>query len=112
MTTKTEQQTGPGNAPDVKYTLDDVGCYVDGARGIYAIDAIVEIAESHGWQGTNETRKLKGSLSDFEFAGEIEDHADSFMNSDYGVEGTYWGRNENGDWGLWEIDDYSQHSAN
>ena len=29
------------------YTLDNVGCYVDGARGIYAIDRIVEIAEKH-----------------------------------------------------------------
>jgi hypothetical protein len=34
-----------------KYGIADIGCYVDGARGIYAGEAVQEIAASHafGW---------------------------------------------------------------
>ena len=29
-----------------------VGCWVDGVRGIYAGDAVHQIAQEYGWQGT------------------------------------------------------------
>lgn len=84
----------------VKYTLADIGCYVDSNRGRYAIDAIAGIAASHGFDDLPET----GLVSDSEFANEVEDNIDSFMNERYGVEGAYWGRSEQGDWGLWMSD--------
>jgi hypothetical protein len=85
------------------YTLADVGCYVDGARGIYAVDAIVQFAVGHGMGEPSEYHSVK-SLADCEFADEVEDDTDDYMNDQYGVEGAYWGRNENSDWGLWEIE--------
>jgi hypothetical protein len=85
-----------------KYTLEDVGCYVDGARGIHAINKIGSIAKEHGFQTGWDDLPL--CLSDYEFAGELEDEIDQFMDADYGVEGAYWGRNDQGDWGLWTLE--------
>jgi hypothetical protein len=79
----------------VKYSLDDCGCYVDGARGIYALRSICEFATSHG---------ATVSAWDAEFAHEAEDECDNYMNEHYGVEGACWGRSEAGDWGLWEVE--------
>ena len=98
------------------YTLADVGCYVDGARGIYAIDRIVEIAEEHGMDvarcGDTDCKHCAGgddddsddSWSTCEWAGDIEDYIDDYMNESYPVDGAYWGRSEAGDWGLWDYD--------
>ena len=92
---------------DTTYTLDDCGCYVDGARGIYAIDMIVDFAESHGFElgDDDPMNPLPESLSDCEWSSEIEDDVDSFMNETFNVDGAYWGRNEQGDWGLWTIEE-------
>lgn len=103
-----------------KYTIEDCGCYVDGARGIYAIDEIVSIAESHGgrvhdcdMQGHDHGETcFESRFAGCEFAGDVEYGCDDYMNTHFGVDGAYWGRNENGDWGLWEIDDYEQHKFN
>lgn len=114
----------------VEYTLEDVGCYVDGSRGIYAVDAIVKFAESHGFEcdlnnGRNEEGKVvclscdvaHKLVSNCEFSNEIEDNATAFMNENYPVSEwidtsqgddeanlvkvkAYWCRNEQGDWGL------------
>jgi len=83
------------------------GCYVDSARGIYAVDAIVEFVESLGFdvQDDDPTNPLPESLSDCEWASEIEDQADEYMNAFFPLDGHYWGRNENGDWGLWAFDE-------
>jgi hypothetical protein len=95
------------------YTLDDCGCYVDGSHGIYAVDTIIAFAESHGFKydlndkfdndrayctGCNVTHALP---SECEFSNEIEDEATDYMNDTFPVEGAYWGRSEQGDWGLW-----------
>ena len=86
----------------------ETGCYVDSARGVYAIDAILHFAEAHGFVlGTDGEPELavmagKGSISRYEFANEIEDDIDNFMNDTWGLDNACWGRNENGDWGLWE----------
>jgi hypothetical protein len=100
------------------YTLGDVGCYVDGSRGIYAVDRIVEITEEHGMETPDNCSdgdcarcahgcKTAGDGTHSEWAlcfwtGEIEDDCDNYMNDHYPVEGAYWGRSEQGDWGLWE----------
>lgn len=78
-----------------KYTLADVGCYVDGARGIYAIDAIAKIAESHG--ATIEDGI--GSDNFYDYADQIENEIDDYMNAEFSVEGATWGRSEQGDIG-------------
>lgn len=95
-----------------KYTLEDVGCYVDGSRGIHAIDRIVEIAEEHGMTGLictcagcDDRNNGKGEWHQCEWIGEIEDDCDNYMNDHYPVEGAYWGRSEQGDWGLWESEE-------
>jgi hypothetical protein len=84
-----------------KYTLKDCGCYVDSARGCYAIDAINNFAQAHGYQLPADTLGML-PLSDYEFANEIEDEIDDYMNTNFAVDGASWGRNENSDWGLWE----------
>jgi hypothetical protein len=95
---------------DITYTLQDVGCYVDGARGIYAIDAIVEFAESHGFTHDVEQTPT-GMPGDFltysrdEFVGELEDEVDEYMNEHYPADGAYWGRSEQSDWGLWPTEE-------
>ncbi len=89
-----------------RYSPKDAGCYVDGARGIYATDAIVEFAETHGFDlhDDDPANPLPESLADYEFADELEDEATDYMNEKHAVANHSWGRNENGDWGLWAND--------
>lgn len=89
-----------------KYTLDDVGCYVDGAQGIHAIDTIVCIAEDHGMP-TPEPCNCGDHPNEYagcEYVGELEDECDDYMATAHHVVGAYWGRSEQGDWGLWPAD--------
>lgn len=90
-----------------QYDASDAGCYVDGSRGVYAIDMIVEIAEAHGFVTAigPDCQHEEGSLSECEFAAEIEDEATEYMNERWGVDDHYWGRSEQGDWGLWPTKD-------
>ncbi len=93
-----------------QYNLDDCGCYVDCARGIYAIDKIVSFAESHGMPSPevpehNQTTVFQSRFASYEFSSEIEDEATDYMNDKYAVDGAYWGRSEQGDWGLFQTED-------
>jgi len=88
----------------VRYTLKDVGCYVDSARGIHSGEAIQGIAADHGWKG----ERLD---SNSEFYDEAEDEATAYMNDRFPVEGAYWGRNENADWGLWTVEENPHDTA-
>lgn len=81
------------------------GCYVDGSRGIYAIDAIVSFAKGLGFVPDEDNGPYPDSLADYEWANEVEDETDEYLNHQYRVAGHSWGRNENGDWGLWADDD-------
>ena len=97
---------------DTRYTLADTGCYVDGAKGIYVIDDVLGIAIAHGMADPGSCACFEHPENDFlphwnrcEFASEIEDECDDFMNARYSVDGAYWGRNDNGDWGLWDTGD-------
>jgi hypothetical protein len=98
----------PNNPPAAfdSWTFEP-GCYVDAARGIYAIDYIVSRAEAFGFVPSNcDCEYCKGPDSDgyagCEFTGEVEDEVDQFMNNRFSIDGHHWGRNENGDWGLWQ----------
>jgi len=93
-----------------RYTLVDIGCYVDEACGLYSIDAIVTFARNHGAvivscedDHVHEDTALASEFAGCEFSNEVEDEANEYMNNTYPVEGAYWCRNENGDWGLWPI---------
>ena len=96
------------------YTLEDVGCYVDGARGIYMVDAIVELAEAHGMETPKDCtddlcmrcqRKKRAEWVHCQSYPEVEEYCDDHMNTHHAVEGASWGRNDNGDWGLWPDND-------
>jgi len=86
------------------YALKDVGSYVDSSRGIYVGERVQEIAAAHGWR----EERLS---SDSEFYHEAEDAATEYMNREQAVKGAYWGRNDNGDWGLWTVDENPRDTA-
>ena len=91
------------------YTIRDCGCYCDSARGRYAIDKIVSFSEAHGFKHDAVTTPTGSpgdfsTYADYEYVDELENECDNCMNEHYGVDGAYWGRNENGDWGLWETE--------
>ena len=89
------------------YTAADAGCWFDGSRGIHLIDAVVNMAvEAHKMPYPKcECDHGAYTFSECEFMGEIEDECDEFMNEHFSVDGHYWGRSEQGDWGLWECDE-------
>lgn len=95
------------------YTRDDCGCYVDGVRGIYMIDEIASFARAHGMTIDHDPSDHEhvetcdeSEFAGCEFAGEIEDEINDYMNAHFCPDGCYWGRSDRGDWGLWECEDY------
>ena len=82
----------------IKYTLKDVGCYLDSSRGVYIGEEVQQFAKDHGWQDTPVS-------IDFEFYFDAWDEAEDYLNSSFPVDGASWGSNENGDWGLWKDKD-------
>ncbi len=95
------------------YSLADCGCYVDGAKGIYVTDDVVAFARDHGAEivhdddgnCVHDETCFKSEFGGCEFSGEYEDEANEYMEATYGVDGASWGRNEQGDWGLWAHED-------
>lgn len=83
-----------------KYTLKDIGCYVDGCNGIYVGNKIQHIALSHGWKG----EPALDVYRDYENYDEATEEAIDFMNKSFGVDGAFWGWND-GDFGLYLIDE-------
>lgn len=98
------------------------GCYVDAARGRYVFDGIVQIvlplAQADGKLkelrdevdrvfGANEVQRLKAVFGDDvdELRDLVEDVLTEYMESEHHREGYWWGRSEEGDWGLWEVQD-------
>ncbi len=110
-------KTGTTN-PRHKYVA---GCYVDEARGVYMVDTIVEVAQQHGMSEPepctddvcprcHDGDKTAGDGSHSEWAHcvnypEVESECDTYMNEHHAVEGHYWGRSDQGDWGLWEVEE-------
>ena len=74
------------------YTPTHAGCYVDGVSGTQ----VLLIATRHGWSGERET-------PDSDYYDDAIEEATDFMNSNYPVEGCWWGWCD-GDWGLWPDD--------
>jgi hypothetical protein len=91
-----EQKGGQTMSGKRHYHLENCGCYADGARGIYTIERIINFALSHGFNAD----LVDNSVDGYDHS-ELEDEVDNYMNEYYMVHGAFWGRNENGDWGLW-----------
>ena len=94
------------------FTKEDVGCYGDSSRGRYLVDRVVELAEDHAGfdpfpaeAEEHDPRDFPGgSLADYEYSDELWDDAVEHLQA-VTEDGVYWGTNENGDFGLWEVEE-------
>jgi len=81
----------------------DVGEYFGSQRGIFQGEAVIALAVQNGF------KVLPISVDDMKAAGPYHmglwDDAENFMNNTYPKDGYFWGNNENGDWGLWPLED-------
>ena len=80
-----------------RFTTADIGCYFDGARGVYIGEAIQDIAESLGWDG----ERLG---PDQEWYHDATTEAEDFLNT-LTDDDVAFGPSEQGDWGLWHLCD-------
>ena len=98
----------------------ELGCYVDGVHGIYMWKRIYTIAKDYGFEyectipqiealiDKEERGELTSDMSG-QIAHDLENLIDDYLNEKMAVDKAYWGRNENGDWGVWServIGDY------
>jgi hypothetical protein len=79
-----------------RFTTADIGCYFDGARGIYIGEAIQEMAQAHGWSFVGWVGPEFGHYH--EATAEAEDYLNTLTADDVS-----FGSNESGDWGLWHL---------
>jgi hypothetical protein len=87
------------------------GCYGDSARGIYLGEHVQAIAESEGWKGPaipchhDEDCPCGDKDCHPDIYHEAWTEAEEYMNEHCGVEGYYWGTNDNSDFGLWKCEE-------
>lgn len=106
----TREHLRPTNPPPqfTGWTFEP-GCYVDGARGIYAIDYVVSLAEGWGFVPSNCecdwcSNPEHDGYSGCEFAySDLADEVDEFVNARFEIVDHTWGWHD-GDWGLWPIE--------
>lgn len=89
-----------------RYTKAHVGCYLDGSRGIYILEAVIGFAGDHGAKLPHVDCDCGGDSwsAECEWVIEVADEATDFMNYTFPVDGAYWGF-QDGDWGLWIEED-------
>lgn len=91
----------PVNKPT--FDTSDLGTYFDSSRGIYIGVAVIELAESNGWDSHKGDSERVNPL-DSEWYGEMTDEAIDFLQS-LTLDGLWWGYSEHGgDFGLWLVD--------
>ena len=79
--------------PIVKATPDDVGCWVDGARGWHALARMVEIADFYGFSLSDEDRETVekyyagDEVTTLEEVHEIADEAATWLNENLAPDG-------------------------
>ena len=91
-----------------RFTTADVGCYFDGARGVYIGEAVQQMAQSHGWKYDAQWEMVyiddvgqgrgDDSLAYHEATTEAEDYLNTLTADDVS-----FASNESGDWGLWPL---------
>lgn len=91
----------------------DAGCWFDSHRGVYIGQAVIALAIERGWQQWGEGRAEKscGGLTpdDEEYYDAwlaAEDYLASLAPSGYWI-----GGNENGDFGMWEIEEEGEQDG-
>lgn len=100
----------------VKFNPEDAGCLIDGHWGQYGVARMVQIANSHGYEGWSvvslaDQKLLSMSPSEHEplsdtqeeFLSGAADEVEMWMNENLAPEGYsfYW---EDGEFGLWSND--------
>ncbi len=91
-----QEQTKP------TFEISHIGCYFDCSRGFYIGVAVIELAESYGWDSHKGDSERVNPL-DSEWYGEMTDEAIEYLQS-LTLDGLWWGYSENGDYGLWLVD--------
>jgi len=106
------------------FTKDNIGCYFDGARGIYIGEAIQEMAEVYGWDawahdsvaagvvptnhdacdGVAEGIEGHSEIDHGQHYSEATDEAEDYLNT-LTDDDVAFGPSEAGDWGLWHLCD-------
>jgi len=89
-----------------KLEAKHAGCWFDGARGIYIGEAVIKEALAAGWSAegyTEEEFKVHGEGVDPEAYQWATDAAEEFLAS-LAPDGFWIGSNENGDFGMWQIE--------
>ena len=99
-------------APAPTFTAADVGCYYDGARGIYIGEAVQASATLHGWTPVHGV--VPCDHDDCQQGHEEADHgtyydeatteAEDYLNG-LTAEDVWFGPTESGDWGLWLLEE-------
>jgi len=92
------------------FTMADVGCYLDSARGVYIGEAVQASAALHGWAPADGV--VACDHEECETAHEEADHgtlyheatieAEDFLNG-LTADDVWFGATESGDWGLWPL---------
>lgn len=86
-----------------KITAKDAGNWVDGSRGIYQGEMIIEIAEKHGF--LVDEKDVANKKADGEHYHDLIEEATQYLN-DQAPEGYYFGNSDsNSDFGLWKSDE-------
>jgi len=88
--------------PRKMLTEDYAGCWFDCARGRYIGEEVIDVAESMGMEITPEDQCNR--TVDGEYYHELWDEAEEYMQQ-FAPDDYYFGSNEAGDWGLWEIEE-------
>jgi len=83
------------------------GCWLDSARGWADIgEQIQSIAMEYGWKGMDGTEVIIPSDEEGDEFQYAVDEAEDYLNSLPNIpDGFYFGGNDNGDWGLWQMEE-------
>ena len=94
------------------YTLDDCECHVEGDKGdvsIHMLARIIKVVQIHYIALHTAKRHIDDCdpcdiTRHFE-VDKIVESCNDFMDDHFPVEGAFWGLDEEGDWGLWNIEE-------
>ena len=102
-----EPKQGPRNA---MVSPNEAGPWFDGSRGIYLPGMVITEAITHGATNLEDFRSLSPEemLARDDYY-EAMDDAETYMNT-LAPPGYWFGSSEQGDWGLWEMDQEDSES--
>lgn len=86
----------------------EIGCHFDSHRGIYQGEAVIELALEYGFEVEEDDEE--NCHPSGEFYCELWEEAENFLD-DFAPHGYYFGQNENGDSGVWSVENCDQCDA-